>query len=347
MITQEAGTLKERYDSIKANNPRLRIKDYADLMGITELELLASNLHDEATKLDVSPVDIYQKMPNLGKIMVLARNESAVHERKGTFSKVQVHGSAGLIVGPDIDLRVLFSDWQYVYNVEKEHNGKTLRSIQYFNKYGKAAQKVYLTDSSNLEEYNKLIAEYKSDDNSIPEVEKGQKTKNYATPKDIDYDAAIAEWQGLADTHNFQSILNKQKIKRLDLVKKAPEELAYRVNNDAVLDMLYAARDRQVPIMAFVENDDIVQIHTGEITNIKLIENWTNILDEEFNLHFRNDMVSETWVLFKPTADGTVTSLELYDMEGELMLTFFGKRKPGIPELQSWRDIISEIEKAK
>jgi putative hemin transport protein len=286
-------------------------------------------------------------MPNLGKIMVLARNETAVHERKGTFSKVQVHGPAGLIVGPDIDLRVLFSDWQYVYNVEKEHAGKTLRSIQYFNKYGKATQKVYLTDSSNLDEYNKLVEEYKSEDKTIPTVEKGKKEKNYNKESEIDFDSAIAEWKELKDTHHFQKILDTQKIKRLELIKKAPEDMAYKVYNDAVLDVLHTARDRKVPIMVFVENDDIVQIHTGEITNIKLIENWTNILDEEFNLHFRNDMISESYVVFKPTAEGIVTSLELYDMEGELVLTFFGKRKPGIPELQEWRDIISELEKVK
>ncbi|MFA7326798.1 MAG: ChuX/HutX family heme-like substrate-binding protein [Candidatus Kapaibacterium sp.] len=347
MPTIETPSLKERYEQVIQTNPKLRIKEYADLLGISELELLASNLHDPSRKLQETPIEIYKELPKLGRVMVLARNENAVHERKGTFGKVQVHGSMGLIHGEDIDLRVFFDDWKYVYNVEKEHNGKMLRSIQFFNKYGKPSQKVYLTDDSNEEEYQKLIGSFISDDTTLPVVEKGEKPKNYNAIEDIDFDKAISEWEKLEDTHNFQTILETQKIKRLELIKRAPDNLAYRVYNDAVIDILHSAADRQVPIMVFVANDDIVQIHTGEIKNIRLIENWTNIMDENFNMHLRNDLIAETFVLFKPTKDGVVTSLELYDMDGELAITFFGKRKPGIPELPEWQDIIAELEKAK
>jgi putative hemin transport protein len=47
----------------------------------------------------------------------------------------------------------------------------------------------------------------------------------------------------------------------------------------------------------------------------------------------------------KPTEDGVVTSLELFDKEGEQIVTFFGARKPGKPELEGWREIISELKK--
>ena len=45
----------------------------------------------------------------------------------------------------------------------------------------------------------------------------------------------------------------------------------------------------------------------------------------------------------KPTKDGIVTGLEVYDAQGELIVYFFGKRKPGIPELESWREIIKNL----
>lgn len=339
--------LSERYEEVKANNPKLRIKEYADLLNISELELLASNLHDPATKLTETPVEIYQLLPKLGRVMVLARNESAVHERKGTFGKVQVHGPMGLILGEDIDLRVMFTDWKYVYNVEKEHAGKMLRSIQFFNKYGKPTQKIYLTDDSNVEEYENIINTFKVEDSTIPSVEAGEKPKDYNNVEDIDFEKALSEWENLDDTHSFQTLLDSQKIKRIELIKRAPENLAYRVYNDAVIDILHSAVANKVPIMVFVANDDIVQIHTGEIQNIRMIENWTNILDENFNMHLRNDLIAESYVVIKPTNDGVVTSLELYDDNGELAITFFGKRKPGIPELTEWREIIAELEKAK
>ena len=340
-------TLKEQYEEVKANYPGLRIKEYADLLKISELELLASGLHDKATRLEDKPVEIYKHLPELGKLMVLTRNESAVHERKGVFNEVQVHGNMGLVVGADIDLRIFFDDWKYVYNVEKEHRGKQLRSIQFFNKYGKAAQKVYLTDESNEEAYKMLIDGFKSEDDGIPDVEKGEKSKNYNDVEDIDFDKAIRAWNKLDDTHNFQAILDSQNIRRHELIKRAPDELAYRVPNDAVIDILYSAVETKTPIMVFVANDDLVQIHTGEVHNIRLIENWTNVMDPDFNLHLRNDLIAKSYVVKKPgDAGGVVTSLELYDMDGELAITFFGKRKPGIPELESWREIIGKLEKA-
>jgi putative hemin transport protein len=38
-----------------------------------------------------------------------------------------------------------------------------------------------------------------------------------------------------------------------------------------------------------------------------------------------------------------VTSLELFDDKGEMIVQFFGKRKPGNPELESWRELIKPI----
>ncbi|WP_304529309.1 ChuX/HutX family heme-like substrate-binding protein, partial [Acidovorax sp. HMWF029] len=57
----------------------------------------------------------------------------------------------------------------------------------------------------------------------------------------------------------------------------------------------------------------------------------------------RTDMVAHVWVVEKPTADGIVTSVEAFDHAGELMAMFFGARKPGKPELQGWRDLVSGL----
>jgi putative hemin transport protein len=61
------------------------------------------------------------------------------------------------------------------------------------------------------------------------------------------------------------------------------------------------------------------------------------VLDEDFNLHLREDHVAESWVVKKPTPDGAVTSLELYDAHGGQIAQVFGERKPGVPERDDWR----------
>ena len=66
------------------------------------------------------------------------------------------------------------------------------------------------------------------------------------------------------------------------------------------------------------------------------------MLDPTFNLHLREDAIASAWVVRKPTRDGDVTSLELFDKDG-FCFTLFGLRKPGKPELEAWRAVLSGI----
>jgi putative hemin transport protein len=108
-------------------------------------------------------------------------------------------------------------------------------------------------------------------------------------------------------------------------------------------DALSFAAARGTPIMVFVGNPGMIQIHTGPVTNLKPMGPWFNVLDENFNLHLREDRIASAWVVWKPTEDGVVTSLELFDADGEAIATMFGKRKPGQPEDEAWRAIVAAL----
>jgi putative hemin transport protein len=49
-------------------------------------------------------------------------------------------------------------------------------------------------------------------------------------------------------------------------------------------------------------------------------------------------------VVEKPTSDGIVTSLEVFDAQGGAMAMFFGARKPGQAELPGWRVILGHLQ---
>jgi putative hemin transport protein len=92
-----------------------------------------------------------------------------------------------------------------------------------------------------------------------------------------------------------------------------------------------------LPIMVFVGNRGCIEIHTGPVSKVKVMGPWLNVLDPSFNLHLRQDRVASAFVVTKPTVDGPVTSLELFDAAGENIALLFGKRKPGLPEDPAWR----------
>lgn len=139
-------------------------------------------------------------------------------------------------------------------------------------------------------------------------------------------------------------MLKKDKVTRTQALRLAPEGHTMRVPNDSVVRMLEAASEQKLPIMVFVHSKGCVQIHTGEVRHLKQIDQWYNVLDPQFNLHLKLDAIKESWIVKKPTEDGIVTSLELFDEKGELIVYFFGKRKPGIPELASWRELVQGLQ---
>jgi len=96
--------------------------------------------------------------------------------------------------------------------------------------------------------------------------------------------------------------------------------------------------------MIFVGNKGIIQIHTGEVHKTLWHQHWFNVMDPDFNLHLDTIKIAETWIVKKPTEDGIVTSVEVFNKEGEFIVQFFGERKPGIPELEGWRALVEGLE---
>jgi putative hemin transport protein len=80
------------------------------------------------------------------------------------------------------------------------------------------------------------------------------------------------------------------------------------------------------------------------VQKIVEIPGWINVMDPTFNLHLKLDAISESWMVVKPTVDGPVHSLEVFDSHGNLVVQFFGKRKPGQPELPGWIDLITGLQ---
>ena len=101
-------------------------------------------------------------------------------------------------------------------------------------------------------------------------------------------------------------------------------------------------RGDAVPIMVFVGNPGMIQIHGGPVQRVEVLGPWLNVLDRDFNLHLRADQVAHAWVVRKPTHDGIVTSLELFDAHGETIAMLFGERKPGQPERPEWRRLVAD-----
>lgn len=337
-------SLKDKWIAFHKENPRVRIRDAAKQLSATEVEILASFAGSSVIRLDNRFRELWQRMPELGYVMVLTRNESCVHERKGVFEEVSVNSRhVGVVVGKDIDLRMLFHCWAFGFAVFNDEEAGFKQSFQVFDQQGTAIVKVYLQDSSNQEAFNNLVRSFE-EPQQIPglTILPPEPAPVYAD-ETVNVPAFRKEWSELKDTHDFFPLLKKHNISRLYALHIAGE-FARKVSNHTTKTVLQFAAETGLEIMVFVSNHGNIQIHTGPVQKIVEIPNWINVMDPAFNLHLRLDHIAETWMVKKPTADGLVHSLEVFDAEGNLIVQFFGKRKPGSPELQQWTDLILSLQ---
>ncbi|MBK6425807.1 MAG: hemin-degrading factor [Blastocatellia bacterium] len=325
-------------------NPGTRIRDAASALGVSEAELLATICGESVVRLDASWPELVGAFERLGTVMTLTRNDVAVHEKTGAFENVSASGSMGLVLGEAIDLRIFFSRWHHGFAVETEAHSAIRRSFQFFDADGTAVHKVFLTDESNEATYHELVAKYRSADQSPKQPVIEAEPENGEKPDgEIDVEGFRAAWRGLQDTHEFFGMLRDFGVTRTQGLRLAPAEFARPVPVDTLQALLDDVAAAGTEIMVFVGSPGVIQIHTGPVRTIKVMGPWVNVLDPEFNLHVRADLIASAWVVRKPTADGVVTSVEFFDGEGGNVALVFGKRKPGKPELDRWREHVEGI----
>lgn len=340
--------LKERWSRFRKENPEVRIRDAAKRLGTSEAELLATQIGESVVRLNEKFDELLTEFHTLGRIMALTRNEQIVHERKGEYKNVEVmngHGKMGLVLGDDIDLRIFFNNWHFAFAVTSENSRGALRSVQFFDIDGTAVHKVFLTETSDLSAYENLVAKYRSGDQSAA-LKVSPKPEKPIEKADAEIDAENfrAAWRQLKDTHDFFPLLRKFGVAREQALRLADREMAFRVATDAYQYVLKKARETKLPIMVFVGNDGIIQIHTGEVETVLEARGWFNVMDEKFNLHINQSEIASAWIVRKPTSEGIVSSLEIFNRSGENVALFFGKRKPGIPEKEEWRELLATIQ---
>jgi len=349
-IATEPKELKNAWAKLREENPHLRIRNAAETLKVSEAELLATETGETAVRLRPEFPEILQDLHRLGRIMALTRNDEIVHERKGEYKNVEImsgHGKMGLAVNEDIDLRIFFSNWHFAFAVTSESPRGAMHSFQFFDIDGTAIHKVFLQDDSYFETYKNLVEKYKSEDQSQTlNVEAKPAKKAERADSEIDVEGFRAAWAKLEDTHDFFPLLMKFGVAREQALRLADKEMSQEVDAKSFRFVLEEASKRELPIMVFVGNAGIIQIHTGKVEKVLDARGWFNVMDEHFNLHIDQDKIARAYVVKKPTVDGTVTSLEIFNEAGENVALFFGKRKPGIPEMQEWRDLVAEIKRA-
>lgn len=322
----------------RRDNPKMRERDLAAQLGVSEAQLVAAHCGDGVVRIAPDVAMLLNGLQAVGEVMALTRNESAVHEKIGIYDKVHVGEQNAMVLGAQIDLRIFPKAWAHGFAVEKRDGADIRRSLQFFDAAGNAIHKVHLRPASVPSAYEDLVARMAVPNQSQEFVSHIEAGNDNAEPDGPLNRAELRErWSAMTDVHQFHGILRALSITRHQAVEAIGQEFAWRLEAEALQAMFARAVEEQLPIMCFVGNRGCIQIHSGAVRNVKPMGPWINVMDSTFHLHLRMDHIRELWAVRKPTKDGHVTSIEAYSGDRKMIIQFFGQRSEGGAERPDWR----------
>ena len=337
--------IRRAWDELVRAEPKLRPIDVAQKLGVSEGALVASRCGIDTWRLEPPFGELLKKLPGVGQVMVLTRNRSVVHEKVGRFDHVDIGHPHGIVLNHDIDLRLFMTHWKHGYAIEQpQGDGSVRRTFQFFDDAGTAVHKVFARPETDVAAWDALRREATAAEQSDT-VAFGPVAEDRADRPDeeIDVESLRAGWAGLQDTHEFFGLLRGHDVGRHQALRLVGPRFAEPASRESARAMLERASADQLSIMCFVGNPGCIQIHTGPVQRIHVMGPWLNVLDPGFNLHLREDHIEDAWIVRKPTVDGEVTSLELFDADKRNIAMFFGERKPGKAELPQWRELTGSL----
>ncbi|WP_372612806.1 hemin-degrading factor [Aquicoccus sp.] len=308
----------------RMENPKMRGRDLADKLGISEAGLVAAALGETATRITAHPDRVMPALTRLGEVMALTRNASCVIEKVGHYDNYTPGDHAAMIVNEGIDLRIFPNHWVHGFAIEQETERGMRRTIQVFDAAGDALHKVFLREGSNADAWAGVVEELRLDDQSGAPGYVPRKPVEPAKGRPDQAERLRAEWDKLTDTHQFLMMTRRLKMNRLGAYRVAGAPYARRLTPGVIETLLTRSAEATIPIMVFVGNAGCIEIHSGPVERIVETGQWINVLDPGFDLHLRRDHVAEVYAVTKSTRRGEAISVEAFDAAGGLIAQFFG-----------------------
>jgi len=325
---------------------RPRPLDDQQLPNLTDVQRIA--LQPRATRLNGDFAPLMQRLAALGNLTEVTRNPSALLEKDNVSGALYVNNEIELAPAEAMHLRIFYPQWEHGYALEEHDacNGGKQHSLQFFDRYGNMMHKIVLGENGDIASFRQLVRDHAAAEQLAPHLihpRESDTEGNDDTLSQIDVDALRAEW---AHTHNHDDFVQRQEAfdqQRLRKLRLAGKAFAYQVANDSARVILQRMTEFGTSIMAQVGNAGIVQAYYGKIKNIRVKDSRLKIMNAGFRMQLREDHIDSIWVAKKPTTDGIITSLELFNRQGTHIASFLSKKSNGQPEPREWREAIMRL----
>jgi len=287
----------------------------AERRGMSEAELVAEQAGINVVRLRTDWELTLHRLGAVGPVIGLTGNHHATIESVAVYRNIATRGPAAQVSDGDTDLCLFLSEWRTGFALTEGGSREPRRSLQFFDAGGSAVHKVFLREDSDVDAFDELVDRQASENQRAPpvfEVAPGQ------PPSDQSANAASDSGSDLGDRDGSLPVVDSIDVAPADLF--AGPMWSRRVATASIRQVLSAAIASEAPLLIMVGNHGAIQNHAGPVGGLRQVDGRLAIVNGKFNLHLDESGVASAWVVRKSTPDRVVTSLELYDRAGEMVV---------------------------
>lgn len=284
-------SLKQKWNEFKSdpNNKKIRIRNAAQNLGVSEAELLSTDIGEGVKYLFIDDINLFlEEILSIDKIMVLIRSDFVVHEKIIETQYISLRENMLINKFENKYPLLVYDKNQLMYSFfeNKKHRKTNLRSFQFFDQFGNSIFKIYLKGKDE-DKFDRIAIKYEAD-------------YNYELQNlNISEDEVLNDFNSINMHFKSDEILFSSKISSL--------------KNNILRLLLTDISEQKYPIQIHAVGNKIVQYHRDVINNIIDYGPWINVIDKEFNIHVLENKIVKNNLIEYLVDSKKYYSIEFYD----------------------------------
>lgn len=333
--------LQDRFDIFRRLRPSMSLRQLARMMEVSEAELTALWVGQGVYRIRPEWGVILPFLARLGEVMVETRNGAVGQRHLGAFGALHSFGDQGISFSADLNLRLYRKYWAIAYVIEHPIGSHHAPAMVFFDAHGDALLKVFKTRSTDDEAWDAFVERFSApfQDRELWVI--GPRPK--AQPMQgspLDVTALLTEWSRLEATPEFPRLLRKYDVSRRHALRLAEGQFAWQVPVSHLQEVCGELLSQGIPSSSFVGNSGCVHVATGKVRRVVEKDNVLRVEREDGSLRCELSRLANAHIVAKPSLQGVIHSLELFDTEDRLVLQLFGRVSVGQVEPRQWREVL-------
>lgn len=309
----------------------------------SEADIMAARCGQQAKRLQPHWPTLLTHLSRLGPTLFVTRHGNTSHEKLLHLYKIALSGNVASIHDQDGSLELDLSHWHCGFALhEGDDPHSACISLHFFDIHGKLLHSIYPMLSSmelGTAFLNKLYsADQTPQEFLLPPTQLRRRSR--AT---VDTASLTVHWRHLQNCQAIPVILQKHQVSRLQALQALPPEFATPAARTAFQTLMQQTVERNMPVELSLFNPGVRQTHRGLLENHRGDGFANRSHDAWFRLNLDSLDLHSAWVVHKPTANGMVSSLELYNHHGEPVLMLSDMPNAGLPQTLEWQSLLYNL----